>query len=99
MYFQHNFKFLPIQRKGLILISILIFELSKYHGTTSTKLVLQFLSKYQLQVICYFCLQKLFFVPTIKTTFLIFLLRFSLAHLVTNSLYLKIYFSGHNLSA
>ena len=37
VYFQHNFKFLPIQRKGLILISILIFELSKYHGTTSIR--------------------------------------------------------------
>ena len=29
MYFQHNFNFLPIQQKGLILISDLIFELAK----------------------------------------------------------------------
>ena len=57
VYFQHNFIFLPIQRKGLILISNLIFELPRtlinnlYFPNInvafpSTKLVLQFLFKY-----------------------------------------------------
>ena len=90
MYFQHNFEFLPIQQKGQILISNLIFELAKtlVNNICFPKPKLHFhlqnlhsnfylSTKYKLYFIMFIKIASR--AKQLKVLFPIFLFRFSLA--------------------
>ena len=101
VYFQHNFNFLPIQWKGLILISNLIFELPRtlVNNLCFIKLKLHFSFTPFAHHLYLSTTHKLYFIFVYRNWFscqrltqliLSYLPRFSLAAIgiyVTNSLY------------